>query len=701
MDTTSYWIESAALPRFPKPEEDVKVDVIVVGGGITGITAAYLLKKAGQTVALVERERCAQIDTGHTTAHLTSVTDEFFSDLKERFGADAARAVWDAGGAAIDQIVNNVRAEDIGCDFRWVSGYLHAPFGSTDDQAARELRREADALAELRIKGEFTPRVAGFGLPGVHFPHQALFHPRKYLAALVRTIPGDGSHVFEHAAVEEVEDQPLAVKIGAHRIRGRYLVLATHTPLMGKAGTMSALLFQTKLYLYTSYALGAKLPTGLLPEASWWDTSEPYYYLRVEKQRGHDYAIFGGEDHKTGQIADTTEPYRKLEEKFRSLVPQAQVDHRWSGQVIATNDGLPFIGETAEGQFAATGFAGNGMTFGTLGGMMAVDAALGRKNPWQELFDPHRKKLRGGTWSYVRENADYPYYMLRDRLAKAEAKTLDALACEQGKILNLDGQKVAAYRDADGQVSLCSPVCTHLQCIVAWNDAEQTWDCPCHGSRFKPTGEVISGPAEEPLEKITLNSAKQKGTTMAQNLNGKTVAILATDGFEQSELLEPRQALQDAGAKTVLISPNARIKGWKEKNWGETLNTDVALKEAKAEDYDALLLPGGVMNPDSLRQEEAAVEFVRAFFEAGKPVAAICHGPQMLIEADVVNGRTLTSFPSVKTDLMNAGAKWVDEAVVVDEGLVTSRKPADIPQFKAKMIEEIAEGKHAGQKASR
>jgi protease I len=186
---------------------------------------------------------------------------------------------------------------------------------------------------------------------------------------------------------------------------------------------------------------------------------------------------------------------------------------------------------------------------------------------------------------------------------------------------------------------------------------------------------------------------------MNQNLNGKTVAILATDGFEQSELLEPRKALQAAGAKTVLVSPNARVKGWVHDKWGETLNTDVALKEAKPDDYDALLLPGGVMNPDTLRTEPKAVEFVRAFFDAGKPVAAICHGPQLLIEADVVDGRTLTSYPSVRTDLENAGATWVDEAVVVDQGLVTSRKPDDIPQFNAKMIEEIAEGKHAGQKA--
>lgn len=172
--------------------------------------------------------------------------------------------------------------------------------------------------------------------------------------------------------------------------------------------------------------------------------------------------------------------------------------------MIETNDGLPFIGELVEGkQFGATGFSGNGMTFGTLGAMMAADAVLKRKNPWQDLFDPGRKKLLGGTWNLLKENKDYPYYMLRDWLGGAEGDSLRALKSGQGKILKLDGKKVAAYRDDKGEVSLCSPICTHLKCIVGWNDAERTWDCPCHGSRFKPTGEVISGPAEEPLEKLS------------------------------------------------------------------------------------------------------------------------------------------------------------------------------------------------------
>lgn len=186
---------------------------------------------------------------------------------------------------------------------------------------------------------------------------------------------------------------------------------------------------------------------------------------------------------------------------------------------------------------------------------------------------------------------------------------------------------------------------------------------------------------------------------MAGTLDGKRVAILVTDGFEQVELTEPRRALEEAGAETSVVSPkDGRVKGWDHTDWGDELSVDLPVARARADDFDALLLPGGVMNPDHLRQDEDAVRFVRSFFEAGKPVASICHGPWLLVEADVVRGRTVTSWPSLRTDLRNAGAEWVDREVVVDQGLVTSRNPDDIPAFNAKMVEEFAEGRHEGQR---
>jgi Rieske Fe-S protein len=191
-----------------------------------------------------------------------------------------------------------------------------------------------------------------------------------------------------------------------------------------------------------------------------------------------------------------------LEETARRVLPQFEITHRWSGQVIETNDGLPFIGETSKKQFAATGYAGNGMTFGTLAAMMAHDCATGRRNPWRDLFDPSRAKVRGGTWDYIKENADYPYYLIRDRFIGPDAKSLRAVRPGEGNIIEIAGQKVAAYRSEKGTTTLLSPVCTHLGCHVKWNESESTWDCPCHGSRFTPTGKVLSGPAETPLEQI-------------------------------------------------------------------------------------------------------------------------------------------------------------------------------------------------------
>ena len=502
MDTTPYWIDSAPLPQFSPLDRDLAVDVAIVGGGITGITAAWLLKRAGHTVALLERGTCAGMDTGHTTAHLTAVTDRRLHELIRHFGKDAARAVWDAGAAAIDQIATATQAEDAACDFRWVPGHLMAPLSGSTKSAEKELQDEARAARDLGLPADAVAAVPTFQLPGLRFAHQAMFHPRKYLAALLRSIAGNGSHVFERTSVDDVADKPLAVVAGPHRVRCGRVLLATHTPLKGRSSALGAMTFQTKLALYTSYAFGAKLPSGEFPEALFWDLSDPYYYLRVERQGDHDYAIFGGEDHKTGQLRETREAYDRLEKRLLEFAPRAQIDHRWSGQVIETSDGLPFIGEVAEGQFIATGFAGNGMTFGTLAAMIFTDAVAGRSNPWYDLFDPSRAKIRGGAWKFITENKDYPYYLLRDRIAGADTKSLDAVAPGEGRIVQLGGKKVAAYRDASGAVTLCSPVCPHLGCIVHWNPAEQTWDCPCHGSRFSATGQVMSGPAESSLERV-------------------------------------------------------------------------------------------------------------------------------------------------------------------------------------------------------
>ena len=501
--TIPFWTDSTSFPRFAKLSADERVDVVVIGAGITGLTAAALLTTAGKSVAVLERGRCAEIDTGHTTAHLTMVTDVRLSELEKTFGREHAQAVWDAGLAAIWQIDSIVREQQIDCSFDWVPGYLHAPRDRARQKEEVDFEQEAALATDLGFDAEFVSEVPLFGGAGVRFDNQARFHPRKYLAGLARAIVAAGGHIYEHSEATEVsDDDPLTIKANSQTITCSDIVIATHNPLMGLANIASATLFQTKLALYTSYVVGGRVKKGLVPDALFSDTGNPYDYLRVDPHRDYDFVIFGGGDHKTGQADDTNACFDAVQKRFESLLPDVDVTHHWSGQVIETPDGLPYLGRNVAHQYIATGFAGNGMTFGTLGAMIAADGILGHANPWSELFDPARKKIRGAAWSYLTENKDYPYYLVRDRFAGAEGRSLRQVKRGEGRILELDGQRVAAYRGQDGTTVIRSATCTHLGCEVGWNAAEQTWDCPCHGSRFKPTGEVLAGPAESPLPEV-------------------------------------------------------------------------------------------------------------------------------------------------------------------------------------------------------
>jgi glycine/D-amino acid oxidase-like deaminating enzyme/nitrite reductase/ring-hydroxylating ferredoxin subunit len=495
------------IRRFPPLKKSGHYDVVVIGGGITGVTAAYLLKQAGKKVCLLERDRLGYVDTGLTTAHLTYVTDLRISKLVRLFGEDAASLVLEAGATAIDAIESIVGEVEADCEFRRVPGYLHAALAGEKDER-RELEKEAELTRKLGFPVRYTAAVPFLKRPGIQFPDQAKFHPRKYLASLAEAIDGEGCHLHEQCEVKEIKDDPRRVVVNGHEVETDYVVIATHVPLMGVTGIVNATLFQTKIFPYSSYVIGATIPRGLVAEACFWDTSDPYYYLRIERRAGKpDYVIFGGEDHKTGQAADTNECFEKLTARLLEIIPQARPDRRWSGQVVETNDGLPYIGETAQRQFAATGFSGNGMTFGTLAGLMARDAVLGRSNPWQDLFSASRKKIRGGALRYLRENLDYPYYYLKDRLTQAEGSATRQVKRGEGRVLFIDGERVACARDDDGKLTKRSAYCTHMGCLVRWNRAERTWDCPCHGSRFQPDGSVLGGPAESDLEKVESDKA--------------------------------------------------------------------------------------------------------------------------------------------------------------------------------------------------
>jgi glycine/D-amino acid oxidase-like deaminating enzyme/nitrite reductase/ring-hydroxylating ferredoxin subunit len=498
--TLPYWADSASFPEFPKISHDLDVDVVVIGGGITGLTTAYLLASAGQSVVLLERARCAAIDTGHTSAHLTMVTDVRLKELASKLGETHAQAVWDGGLAAIAQIEAIVREHRIDCGFSWIDGYLHAPDGRASRDEVSDFTDEARLASRLGFDAAFVEDVPFVGGPGVRFEGQARIHPRKYLAGVAKAFSARGGQIFEASSADEFQDKPLGVKVNGYRVLCRDIVIATHNPLVGIASTTDATIFQTKLALYTSYVVAGAVQRGTVPDALFWDTADPYRYFRIEPRGDYDLVILGGEDHKTGQIGETNACYDRLARALVAKLPKVSLRHQWSGQVIETPDGLPFIGKMADHQYVATGFSGNGLTFGTLGALIISDEIGGLPNPWSELFDPDRGAVRRGLWEYLKENKDYPYYMIRDRFAGTESRSLRAVHKNEGKVIEYRGRQVAAYRDPSGALTLRSANCTHMGCIVAWNEAEKTWDCPCHGSRFTPEGNVLAGPAESSLE---------------------------------------------------------------------------------------------------------------------------------------------------------------------------------------------------------
>ncbi|HEU4679655.1 MAG TPA: FAD-dependent oxidoreductase [Terrimicrobiaceae bacterium] len=482
-------------PNFPRLTGRVEADVLIVGGGITGITTAYLLKRAGCRVALVDLNNIGGGETAHTTAHLTFVADTRLHELASQLGRERAQAFWGAGHLAMQQIGSIVDELKIGCELRRVPGYLFAATGKDEQTEAASLREDALIANALGFDAAFIENDPVFQRPAVRFPNQLKFHPLKYLNVIAQTIPGDGCHIFSRTSGSNINSDKHELETKEGSISYGAVVAATNVPILGERNTLGGALFQTKLAAYSTYAIEAEIESAA--ESLHWDTGDPYLYCRFDKRDGRKSVILGGEDHKTGQEENTEARYDRLERILRETFPTARLKHRWSGQVLETPDGLPYIGEVRERQFLATGFSGNGMTLGTFSAILIRDLLTGQSNPWRELFAPQRKATIG-TWDYLRENKDYPAYLLKG-LASRPA-TVDEPRRGFGEVIELKGEKRAVYCDDHGKRTVLSPICPHMGCVVAWNGAEKTWDCPCHGSRFTATGELMAGPAESGLQ---------------------------------------------------------------------------------------------------------------------------------------------------------------------------------------------------------
>ncbi|MFY0565076.1 FAD-dependent oxidoreductase [Archangium lansingense] len=488
----SLWTMSAPARRYPALQGDLEVDVVVIGGGLAGLTTAYLLKQEGKKVAVVEMHRLLTGQTGQTTAHLTELLDTPYSTLTSDFGEMGARMAAQSTRAAIEQIAGLVERLRISCGFQRLPGYRYAE----TEREARELEREATAARQAGLMCALTNEVP---LPypvklALRVEDQAQFHPREYLLALAEGILGDGSHIFEETQVTELyEGVPCRVHTARGIITCRDVVEATTTPL-------NRVFLHTKLYPYRTYSVAGRLE-GPLEAGLYYDSQEPYHYIRTQRVEGVDYVIVGGEDHKVGTEEDTDRHYAALEEYTRRRFPVTQLEYRWSGQVIEPADGLAYIGRNSNSRhvWVATGFSGTGMTFGTLAGMILTDLILERQNPYAALYDATRVKPKAGAKDFIQENAEVAFRFVADRLAKPDGHDLSEVPPGEGRILEVDGKKVAVFREESGAVHAVSPVCTHLGCHVHWNKGERSWDCPCHGARYSPTGEVLNGPAVKGL----------------------------------------------------------------------------------------------------------------------------------------------------------------------------------------------------------
>jgi glycine/D-amino acid oxidase-like deaminating enzyme/nitrite reductase/ring-hydroxylating ferredoxin subunit len=494
--------ESLWLPTAPRAHQSplahpVEVDVVVVGGGLAGMTAALLLKRRGVTVAVLEMQRVGLGETGHTTAHLTELVDTRYEDIERDFGRDAARLVAASSRAAIDHI--EAWSAEFPCDFERVPGYLYAE-GEGD---VRALQREVEAARLAGVAAEFTREVPlPFAVAGaLRVGRQAQFHPMRYLRGLARELPGHGCHLFEESRVVEVSDgEPCRVTLASGvELRARSVLVTAHVPVF------NLLALHTKIAAYRTYAVATR-SARLPPLGLYWDTADPYHYTRrYEDERG-PLLIVGGEDHKTGQCDDTEEAFARLKAYARDRFGAEDFRCRWSGQVIEPADGLPYIGRNSasDNVFVATGFSGNGMTFGTVAGLMLADAAQGIVHPWAELYEATRMKLLGAVKDMLVENVDYPVHLIGDRLA-VPARTAKDLSPGEGDVVVVGGRRLAVYCDERGTLHGLSPTCTHMGCHVSWNTAERSWDCPCHGGRFDALGAVLNGPPLQPLASVPLD----------------------------------------------------------------------------------------------------------------------------------------------------------------------------------------------------
>jgi glycine/D-amino acid oxidase-like deaminating enzyme/nitrite reductase/ring-hydroxylating ferredoxin subunit len=485
MTSRSLWMSIAVAPQATQLQQDERCDVVVVGSGIAGLSTAYELSERGRSVIVIDRGSIAGGMTARTSAHLAPLCDDLMSEMQKIKGTEPSKLFYESQAAAVDRIEEIQKNEGIDCDFRRLDGYLF----QGDDMPPDVIDQELDAV---RAVGAPVERLMGVPFAGcedrhgLRYPGQATFHPLKF---------------FADTPVEEVveENGAVTVKTAGGNIRAGYAVVATNSPIVDRVALHS------KMSPYRTYVIGFAIDPGALPDALYWDTEEPYHYVRLQPgDNRKDFVLVGGEDHKSGRADDADERFDRLEKWARGKMPMLKgVTHRWSGQVLDTIDYAGFIGKNpgSEYIYIATGDSGQGLTHGVMGAMLNTTLITRGQSNWAELYAPDRKPLKAAK-NWIVENST-ALKNLAEYLAPGEIGSADELELGQGAIVRQGLQKIAAYRDAKGKVHQHSAACTHLGCHLHWNSFESCWDCPCHGSIFGPEGNVLNAPAISVLPKFS------------------------------------------------------------------------------------------------------------------------------------------------------------------------------------------------------
>jgi glycine/D-amino acid oxidase-like deaminating enzyme/nitrite reductase/ring-hydroxylating ferredoxin subunit len=501
----SYWIASTEPLKFEPLSENLNTEVAIVGAGISGLTVAYCLLKSGKKVVVLEDGFIGSGETGRTTAHIANALDDRYTEIESYFGAQGAKYAAESHTSAIDLIEEICTDEAIDCDFRRVDGYLflHPSDKRKSIEDEYKYTHKAGISTELVMDA---PSIKQEG-PFLKYPRQAQFHPLKYLNGLAEAVVRMGGEIFTNTHADTIKEG--IINANGHEVKASYIVVATNTPVN------DWFTIHTKQFAYRSYVIAARVPKNAIDVALWWDTGDansewptmPYNYVRTQPLDENNYLlIHGGADHETGQANKDgireEDRYQQLEAWLREHFPQAgEIRYKWSGQVMEPMDDMAYIGKNPgdDNIYIVTGDSGNGITHGTVAGILISDLINGIPNPWAELYDPSRITLKAmGT--LLQEQAKI-FSRFKDYLLPSDVKSLSEI--RNGEAAIVGGlKKIAVYRDSKGQYHAYSAVCPHMGCVVQWNNDEKSFDCPCHGSRFTCEGKVINGPAKTDLSQV-------------------------------------------------------------------------------------------------------------------------------------------------------------------------------------------------------